>query len=913
MSQEQAKGFFEAISKDKQLAEQVKDVMGGQATNQEKAKELLSLAKAHNFNFTEDELKRSLSREDLVDIAGGGGVLSSLGSMVVGIMQMFGVGGTGGQQPLPAPNPIVNVQPAANNANAQNEGDENEAPAANVDEEVEEIRERTPEEIAERQQREEQRRRELEERLAQGPLEMEAVEPNWFEDEGTNRLFRESDDNYLEILAGRAQRLHSVGDLFDVSIEMFKVKGANALVQRLERLERIYPRVKTYMISSRIHGSKREFFNDEIKEWLRLICTSSKNVDVSLPDLIADADFFIEQATEATRSKLLDTLHGTAHLAERMRNAQIGDEVQQRIIDFCENASAIASGDNVSFEELQELLEEAYSLGDEATAIISSHFAPAPKPETADDENEVEEIRELTPEEIAERQRREEQRRRELEERLARGQLELEESEPNWFEDDGTNRLIREFDDKELINRVNRLNTLYYRLLYVPQSRALMDRIRNYIATVGFTFDRGTESLQEQISIADALIHEAEEMLQSAEQQRGEEIREEIQQGLDALALILQRMHTGLPGETDLYTDVQTFLANRESYSRKERIVRAQELLSRTMAFHDTLDWKDCVHINTAYSMFDSYVWSWQGDEQAILEARLENNALPWLTQVGASFGVPGEHGLALEIQEFLATIDGDFTYEHLAEMNSLLDRAREIMMNRARAHPRFDIDQLHIRNNDLQLAQMLGIDGEYVREKIKNKTVPSLDDPDGFIELPNGDQVAFHFFVGSGTLVLTGSGNTVIDDKYEPNSLFKQLEETGIVFWAKDATGALINKQLPTPDSPFVVRNLIIGNGIAELGNQAFKWAESLRSVYLMGPVRFVGFEAFYHADYLVEVGFAQPEVLERIDDCAFGFAQRLVSINLPQNAGIAENAFEFCLELEKQGCPYCKNPDEL
>ena len=73
MSKEQAKEFFEAISKDKQLAAEVKEVLGGQATNQEKAKELLSLAKAHNFNFTEDELKTSLSIDDLADVAGGSG------------------------------------------------------------------------------------------------------------------------------------------------------------------------------------------------------------------------------------------------------------------------------------------------------------------------------------------------------------------------------------------------------------------------------------------------------------------------------------------------------------------------------------------------------------------------------------------------------------------------------------------------------------------------------------------------------------------------------------------------------------------------------------------------------------------------------------------------------------------------
>ena len=464
-------------------------------------------------------------------------------------------------------------------------------------------------------------------------------------------------------------------------------------------------------------------------------------------------------------------------------------------------------------------------------------------PENANEE--VNEIRELTEEEIAARQQRDEQERRELEARLAQGPLEYPQLYFDGYGDRYGNELAelaREGDNAELTNRVNRLNTLYYRLLYAPQGQELMERIRNYIATVGFTFDRSTASLQEQISIADALIHEAEEMLQRAEQQRGEELlREEIQHGLDTLALILQRTHTGLPGGTDLYTDVQTFLANRKRYTHKARIARA------------------------------------------------------------------GEQGLALEIQEFLATIDGDFTVEHLERLNELLDRAREIMMNRARAYTRFDTDQLHIRNNDLQLAQMLGIDKEYIQEKIKIKIKMSANDITGTIELPDGDTVTFNFMVGSGTLVLTGSGNTVIRNQ-RPGSLRKQLKEAGILFSETDANGYGSAAQLPTSDCPFVVRNLIIGDGITEIDKRTFGHTMAPHSVYIMGPVRFVDCNAFSAGGSLVEVGFAQPEVFERIDELAFSYNYHLVSINIPQNADIAENAFRLCNNLKKQGCPYCK-----
>lgn len=596
MSKEQAKGFFEAISKDKKLNEEVKDLLSGQATNEEKTKGLLSLAKRHNFNFTEDELKTSLSIEDLADVSGG--MWSSLGRLGLSVLNMFGIGG-GGNQPAPQPDvPIVNVQQVNDNGGGNQPAPQPVAPIVNVQQ-----------------------------------------------------------------VTGNAQN----------------------------------------------HGGQQE------------------------------------------------------------------------------------DGENEA-------------------------------PPAAADEGS-EEIRELTPEEVAERQQREAQEPREIEERLARGPLEFEDTQA-YFDGYGDRygdqlaEAAREVDNNELRNRINQLNTLYYRLLYVPQGQELMDRIRRYIATVGWTFDRGTASLQEQISIADALIHEAEEMLNRAEQQRGEEIeeelREEIQHGLDTLALILQRAHTGLPGETDLYTDVQTFLA----------------------------------------------------------------------------------------------TIDGVFTDENLAEMNRLIDRAREIMMNRAREYTTLDFDFRHIRNNDLRLAQMLGMDKEYIAAKLKSKQEEVFYGPCrvGRITLSDGDVVSYKLFESSGTLVLTGSGNTVIGHRYEDGSLLKQLENKGIVFEVIAANGRLTKEQLPTRDYPLVVRNLIVGDGIIRIGKRAFECANTLRGVYLMGPVQFIDYGAFGLDSHLMEVGFVQPEELGGIDSCAFAFDDEIVSINIPPNADIHKSAFWKCHKLQKQGCPYCK-----
>lgn len=98
MSKEQAKEFFEAISRDKQLAEEVKQVVGGRTSNEVKAKALFDLARGHGFNFskneaislTRDELKTSLQIESLSDVSGG-----AKGSIKPAVMAAFLLAGMG--------------------------------------------------------------------------------------------------------------------------------------------------------------------------------------------------------------------------------------------------------------------------------------------------------------------------------------------------------------------------------------------------------------------------------------------------------------------------------------------------------------------------------------------------------------------------------------------------------------------------------------------------------------------------------------------------------------------------------------------------------------------------------------------------------------------------------------------------
>ena len=90
MSKSQAIAFFEEISKNQQLAQAVEKVIGEKTSDKAKSKELISLAKHHGFNFTQEEaasvggaLKVSLSQKDMLEVSGGDGFKSSVMAMAL--------------------------------------------------------------------------------------------------------------------------------------------------------------------------------------------------------------------------------------------------------------------------------------------------------------------------------------------------------------------------------------------------------------------------------------------------------------------------------------------------------------------------------------------------------------------------------------------------------------------------------------------------------------------------------------------------------------------------------------------------------------------------------------------------------------------------------------------------------------
>ena len=90
MSKSQAVAFFEEISKNNKLAKEVEKVVGGKTSDEAKAKDLISLAKTHRFNFTQEdaieaqsELKKVLLPEEMLEVSGGDEVKSSVMAMAL--------------------------------------------------------------------------------------------------------------------------------------------------------------------------------------------------------------------------------------------------------------------------------------------------------------------------------------------------------------------------------------------------------------------------------------------------------------------------------------------------------------------------------------------------------------------------------------------------------------------------------------------------------------------------------------------------------------------------------------------------------------------------------------------------------------------------------------------------------------
>jgi len=90
-------------------------------------------------------------------------------------------------------------------------------------------------------------------------------------------------------------------------------------------------------------------------------------------------------------------------------------------------------------------------------------------------------------------------------------------------------------------------------------------------------------------------------------------------------------------------------------------------------------------------------------------------------------------------------------------------------------------------------------------------------------------------------------------------------------------------------------VKEVMVGTGVEELGDNAFSYLEALEKVIFESGVTKIGTEVFYGCEGLKEI--VLPEGLETIGDRAFYYCRNLKSISLPESlTSIGNEAFAAC-----------------
>ena len=92
---------------------------------------------------------------------------------------------------------------------------------------------------------------------------------------------------------------------------------------------------------------------------------------------------------------------------------------------------------------------------------------------------------------------------------------------------------------------------------------------------------------------------------------------------------------------------------------------------------------------------------------------------------------------------------------------------------------------------------------------------------------------------------------------------------------------------------------DVVVPDGVIEIGADSFKSQKYLRSVRLPWGVKLIGMQAFYGCDNLLSVEL--PDTLETIANEAFGMCMKLKHISLPNGLrSIGGRAFCWCKSLE-------------
>ena len=120
---------------------------------------------------------------------------------------------------------------------------------------------------------------------------------------------------------------------------------------------------------------------------------------------------------------------------------------------------------------------------------------------------------------------------------------------------------------------------------------------------------------------------------------------------------------------------------------------------------------------------------------------------------------------------------------------------------------------------------------------------------------------------------------------------------------WCESLTSINIPNSVTTiGDSAFLgcksLTNINIPNSVATIGKSAFKWCESLTNINIPKSVTTIGDSAFWGCKSLTNSNI--PNSVTTIGECAFSCCDSLISINIPNSVTtIGDSAFEGCIYL--------------
>ena len=123
------------------------------------------------------------------------------------------------------------------------------------------------------------------------------------------------------------------------------------------------------------------------------------------------------------------------------------------------------------------------------------------------------------------------------------------------------------------------------------------------------------------------------------------------------------------------------------------------------------------------------------------------------------------------------------------------------------------------------------------------------------------------------------------------------------------EGNGAMDDWVRPTLTAPWSdysdnIISVVINDGVASIGNQAFYKFTSLNNVTIPQGITSIGYEAFYGCENLTTISI--PETVNTISECAFSYCSDFSRVDIPNGVvSIGASAFSHCTNLKTISIP--------